>query len=239
MIEAVSEVELWSCTLDLSAASHQEANEVLSDDEIGRAGRYRFARDRWRFVAGRHFLRRTLAGYLSVRPRDLTFAYGPFGKPTLVPRSDGARLEFNLSHSGNLAVLAISRGPTVGVDIEQVIPVSELDAIASRFFSAFEKAALSEVPTHARDFAFYCCWTRKEAFLKALGDGLAHPLDSFDVSLNERSPSLIAVRSDREAPSGWTLAHLCPAPGYVGALAAHAKVVTVTWQSRGRCEEGS
>src|SRR5207237_1874899 len=117
-------------------------------------------------------LRKTLAEYLSVRPHDLSFTYGPFGKPALPPRLDGTRLEFNLSHSGDMAVLAISRGPAVGVDVEQVIRVSELDSIASRFFSASEKAALNAVPAHARDSAFYSCWTRKEAFLKALGDGL-------------------------------------------------------------------
>jgi len=237
MIEAASEVHLWSCMVDLSAASLHEAYEALSDDELERARRYRFPRDECRFVAARYFLRRTLAEYLSVGPRELSFTYGPFGKPMLPARLDGTRLEFNLSHSGEMVVLAIGRGPAVGVDVEQVIRVSELDAIASRFFSASEKAALNEVPAQARDFAFYCCWTRKEAFLKALGDGLAHPLDSFDVSLDEKSPRLIAVRSDREAPAGWTLTHFCPAPGYVGALAANAKVVRVVWRSRGRSEE--
>jgi 4'-phosphopantetheinyl transferase len=226
-----TEVDLWRCSLDLPRASLDEAYAVLADDELERARRYRFTRDRRRFVAARSFLRRTLAAYLSVNPCELAFVYGAFGKPGLSSRPGGARVEFNLSHSGEMAILAISRGPRVGVDVEQVIQLSEFQKMASRYFSAYENAALSEVPAETRAFAFYCCWTRKEAFLKALGHGLAHPLDSFDVSLDERRPRLVAVRSDPEAPSGWTLFHLCPAPGYVAALAVKGNGVRTVWRS--------
>jgi 4'-phosphopantetheinyl transferase len=147
------------------------------------------------------------------------------------PRPDIGRIEFNLSHSGDVALLAVTRGPAVGVDVEQVILVSGLQPMASRFFSAYENAALSEVPPDTRDFAFYCCWTRKEAFLKAVGHGLAHPLDSFDVSLDEKRPRLVAVRGDRETPSKWTLFHLCPAPGYVAALAVEGSGARLVWRS--------
>ena len=126
-----------------------------------------------------------------------------------------------------MAILAITRGPVVGVDVEQMVQVSDLPRMASRYFSTYENAALNEVPAETRDFAFYCCWTRKEAFLKALGHGLALPLDSFDVSLNERGPRLVAVRDHGEAPSEWKLLHLCPAPGYVGALAVRANDIRV------------
>jgi len=225
------EVHLWRCSLDLPRGSLDDAYATLAEDEIERARRFKFTRDRRRFVAARSFLRRTLAGYLSVSPRELAFVYGAFGKPGLSSRPDDTRVEFNLSHSGEMAILAISRGPTVGVDIEQVIQVSELQKMASRYFSAYENAALNAVPAEARNFAFYCCWTRKEAFLKALGHGLAHPLDAFDVSLDERRPRLVAVRSDHEAPAEWTLFHLCPAPGYVAALAVKGNDVRVTWRS--------
>jgi len=212
-------VDVWSCSLDLAPASLDEAYRVLPVDEIERARRYKFHRDRHRFVAGRFFLRRTLAEYVSIDPDQLSFVYGPFGKPELSPPLNGTRVEFNLSHSGDIAVLAVSRGPAVGIDVERVVPVSDLQAIASRFFSTCENTALNEVPADSREFAFYCCWTRKEAFIKALGDGLAHPLDAFDVSLDEECPRLIAIRSDRELASKWALFHLCPAPGYVAALA--------------------
>jgi 4'-phosphopantetheinyl transferase len=225
--DPVAEVHLWVCSLDLSPASVEEAYAVLADDEIERARRYRFTRARRRFVASRSFLRRTLAGYRSVSPLELSFVYGAFGKPGLSPRPDGARLEFNLSHSGDMAILAITRGPAVGVDVEQMVHVSDLPRMASRYFSTYENAALNEVPAETRDFAFYCFWTRKEAFLKALGHGLALPLDSFDVSLDERGPRLVGVRNHAEAPSSWKLLHLCPAPGYVGALAVKANDIRV------------
>jgi 4'-phosphopantetheinyl transferase len=202
--DPAEEVHLWVCSLDLSPASVEEAYAVLADDEIERARRYRFTRDRRRFVVCRSFLRRTLAEYRSVSPLELSFVYGAFGKPGLSPRPDGARLEFNLSHSGDMAILAITRGAAVGVDVEQIVQVSDLQGMATR------------------DFAFYCCWTRKEAFLKALGHGLALPLDSFDVSLDEKRPGLVAVRNHGERPSKWKLLHLCPAPGYVAALAVKA-----------------
>ena len=226
-----TEVHLWRCSLDHARASLDEAYAVLADDELERARRYKFTRDRRRFVAARSFLRSTLAEYLSVSARELSFVYGAFGKPGLSPRPDGARVEFNLSHSGDLAVLAVTRGPAVGVDVEQVIEVSELQGMASRFFSAHENAALKELPADTQNFAFYCCWTRKEAFLKALGHGLALPLDSFDVSLDVRRPRLIGVRNDPEAPSEWTLVHLCPAPGYVAALAVKENAVRAVWRS--------
>jgi 4'-phosphopantetheinyl transferase len=230
MIETANDVELWQCLLDLPAASLHEAFAVLSDDEIERAQRYRFERDRGRFVAARAFLRRKLAEQLSVSPRELAFVYGQFGKPGLSHRWTSDMVEFNLSHSEGMAILAITRGLTVGVDLERIPHVPDLQPLASRFFSAHEIAALNALPPEARDIAFYCCWTRKEAFLKALGNGLAHPLDSFDVSLDEDRPGILAIRGDSESPSSWTLFHLRPGPDYVGALAVKGDGVQVTWR---------
>jgi 4'-phosphopantetheinyl transferase len=221
---------VWWCALDLPPTSAGDAYAVLADDEIDRAQRYKFTRDRKRFVAARSFLRRTLAQYLSLRPCELSFVYGPFGKPRLLTQPGRAAVEFNLSHSGDIALLAITRGPAVGVDVEQVLQVSDLQAMARRFFSACENAALNEIPPDLRPFAFYCCWTRKEAFLKALGHGLAYPLDSFDVSLDERHPRLLAIRGDRPATSKWTLFHLHPARGYVAALAVEANHARLVWR---------
>lgn len=232
MVGTATDVYLSWCSLELSAAGLQEAYTVLSDDEIARAGRYRFARDRLQFVAARSFLRKTLAKHLSVGPRDLAFIYGLFGKPALLPTGFSETVEFNMSHSAGRAILAVARGTSVGVDVEAVFHVPEWQEIASRVFSAYENAALSMVPTEARDVAFYCCWTRKEAFLKALGSGLAQSLDSFDVSLDESRPELVAVRGDLAAPSDWTLHHLCPAPGYVGALAVKGSYARLLWLRR-------
>ncbi len=157
MIGTGAEVHLWSCSLDLPAASFDEAHALLCDDEIERARRYKFARDRRRFVAGRAFLRRTLAEHLSVNPRELDFVYGPFGKPELLPHRTGKTAEFNLSHSGDVAILAVTEGLSVGIDVERVAPLPEWRGIALRFFSTYENAALSMVAAEARDVAFYCC----------------------------------------------------------------------------------
>ena len=223
------EVHIWRSFLDLSPAALEQAIALLADDEVERARRYKFARDRRRFVAARAFLRRTLAEYLSVAPSRLTFAYGRFGKPELLPGANTETVEFNLSHAADLALLAITRGRRVGIDVERVDQSLDFQTIALRFFSEHEKAALDEMPDEARERGFYCCWTRKEAFLKALGDGLTYPLDSFDVSL-DWVPRLLRVRNDTKLASKWMLYHLDPKPGYAAALAVEGRGVQVVWR---------
>ena len=237
MIGTATEVHLWRCSIDLPGAALDEAYSVLRDDEIERARRYKFARDRRRFVVARAFLRRSLAEHLSVDPRELEFVYGPFGKPGLMPGRPAESVEFNLSHSGNVAVLAVTRGPVVGIDVEQLVPVPEWRGLASRFFSAYENAALTGVAPDARDLAFYSCWTGKEAFLKALGSGLAHPLDSFDVSVDESHPRLVALRGDLGARTAWTFYHLCPVQGYVATLVVEGDGAELVWRSPLRAAE--
>lgn len=222
------EVHIWRSALDLSPAALDAAMVLLADDEVERARRYKFARDRRRFVAARAFLRRTLAGCLSAAPEQLRFAYGRFGKPELLRGPHADTVEFNLSHTGDLALLAVTRNRRVGIDVESVRHLSDFQAVASRFFSERENAALKEIPAAGRDFGFYCCWTRKEAFLKALGEGLACPLDSFDVSLDV-APRLLRVGDDTEAASKWTLCHLEPGGAYVAALAIEGRGVEVVW----------
>jgi len=225
-----NEVHVWRSALDWSPATLDEAMALLADDEVARARRYQFPRDRRRFVAARAFLRRTLAGYLAADPAQLTFTYGEFGKPELLlPGLATRTVEFNLSHAGDLALLAITRGRRVGVDVERVEHLPDLPAVAQRFFSSRENAALNEIPAAQKVFGFYCCWTRKEAFLKALGDGLAHALDAFDVSLDD-APRVLRVHDDPDAGSKWTLCHLDPEPGYVAALALEGHSCQVIWQ---------
>jgi 4'-phosphopantetheinyl transferase len=225
-----NEVHIWKSSLDLSPEALEQAIAVLAEDEIERARRYKFARDRRRFVAARAFLRRTLAGYVSATPRELIFAYGRSGKPELPPVSNGETVAFNLSHAGDLALLAVTRDRRVGVDVEYIDELPDLHAVASRFFSARENAALNEFPANSRVVGFYRCWTRKEAFLKALGDGLAHPLDAFDVSLDMAAPRLLRVRDDPDAGTHWQLYHLDPEQGYLGAMALEGGRAAVVWR---------
>ncbi|MGH9472935.1 MAG: 4'-phosphopantetheinyl transferase family protein [Terriglobales bacterium] len=209
---AAGEVHLWRIALDAPA----NAGEI-SAEERERAARLRFERDWRRFVAAHAALRRILGGYLGVPAAAVEFAYGRHGKPSLAGR---AALHFNLSHSEELALLAVTEIGAVGVDVERERTI-ELE-IADRYFAAGEVAALRALPADERQAAFFRCWTRKEAYLKARGEGVLLPLDGFEVSLARDQPRLARVMADAEEAARWQIAHLEPAPGYVAALAMRA-----------------
>jgi 4'-phosphopantetheinyl transferase len=198
----------------------------LSADERERAGRFRFDRDRRRFVAARGLLRLVLGRTLGLDPAGLRFAYGPRGKPSL---ADGPGLGFNVSHSGGLALLAFAWDRELGVDVEEEREVKEAADIARRYFSHRESEELLRLPEGERKAAFFRCWTRKEAFIKATGDGLSRALDAFDVTLRPGEPArLLRVEGEPGAKSRFWIEDLRPAPGFAGALAvdgARARVV--------------
>jgi 4'-phosphopantetheinyl transferase len=213
---APGEVQVFSVSLDDLPLATPVSR--LSDDESRRAGSFYFERDRRRFAATRGVLRGLLGRYLAVDPSALVFGYGPQGKPALAAPWQGLR--FNVSHSGGLALLAFSADHEIGVDIEQERPVPEMDSIAERNFSPRESAALRVLGDGERGRAFFRCWTRKEAFIKAVGDGLSHPLDAFDVTLAPGEPArLLRVAGDHEAPKRFLLQGLEPADGFAAALA--------------------
>jgi 4'-phosphopantetheinyl transferase len=208
------EVQVWRAWLgeDRAASLHG----LLSADEQQRAARFLFPRHRAAYVVARGLLRTLLARYLDTDPSALRFTYNPHGKPDL----PDAELRFNLAHSHGLAVYAVSRKRTVGVDVEHVRTEVATDAIAKRHFSACELDELQRVPEQLRTQAFFHAWTRKEAFLKALGTGLALPLDDFDVSLTPGQPALLrAVRGMAADKGRWSLHDLAMPEGYLGALA--------------------
>ncbi len=153
----------------------------------------------------------------------LRFSYGRFQKPALMPTREAPtpELQFNVSHAGGLVLIAVTRGCEVGVDIENVRELKDIDLIARRFFSVRENAALQQLPATHRPEAFFRCWTRKEAFIKASGEGLSRPLDSFDVALD--GPAAL-LRVDGDDASRWTLHDVYPAPGYTGAVAVLGSV---------------
>jgi 4'-phosphopantetheinyl transferase len=223
---------VWRLALDLPADAVGRLWPTLAADECDRADRFHFAVHRQRYVAGRGFLRVVLAHYLGQDPAALRFCYGPHGKPALAEaRGD---LQFNLSHSGGGGLLGVTRGQEIGVDLEQVRPRGNLEELAQRFFAAGEVAALAAVDASERELAFYQCWTRKEAFIKAGGEGLARPLDQFTVSLGPGEPArLLAVAGDPEEASRWALHGLKPWPGFVAcaALRGHGWAV--------RCWDGA
>jgi len=203
----------------------------LCPDEKERAARFHFERDQRRFAAARGMLRALLGRYLGVDPSVLVFDYGRYGKPALASPWPGLR--FNVSHSGGLALFAFATDHEIGVDIEQERALPEMDSIAERNFSPLENAALRRLAEPERRRAFFRCWTRKEAFIKAVGDGLSHPLDAFDVTLAPQEPArLLRVAGDPEAPQRFRLEGLEPAEGFAAALAAlgrPTRVVCFGW----------
>ena len=226
-----AEVHVWRVPLDVGAPA---TAATLSDEERARASRFHFEQTRSRFIAGRSAVRDILARYTPDRraPGELRFVTGPYGRPALA-EPDGPR--FNFSRSGPLGLCAVGANPTMGVDLELIRPIPEAGSITRSHFSPREQellASLHEPPESlAFQAAFYATWTRKEAFIKALGLGLAQPLDSFSVTmLPHQRPRLLEVPDGQ--PAAWTLRAFTPAPGYEGALAIRAGGVRLlfwTW----------
>jgi 4'-phosphopantetheinyl transferase len=201
---------------DLDAADGGDADLLLlSDDERARAGRFVFDVHRRRFIACRAWMRTRLAARLGRPPATLRFDYGPVGKPSL---AGGGTLRFNVSHSDRYALLGMADGLEIGVDIERLRPLSDMDALAERVFSAAERATLAAVPADQKVEAFYAGWTRKEAYIKARGEGIAL-LQSIEVSLSPGDPPrLIRIEGQPDEPQHWSLEALSPAPGFAAAI---------------------
>ncbi len=218
------EVQLWRIDLEAVGADESRWQQLLSSDELVRARRFHFARDRQRFVASRALLRTILAGYLSTNARDLTFSYSEKEKPSLGPAHMDGGVTFNVSHSGGIALIAFARQREIGVDIEQVRRDSDLEIIARRFYSKHEQNQLAALPGEEKVDAFFRCWTRKEAYIKATGDGLSLPLSQFDVSLRAGETSaLLATRPDSSEAGRWRLQEVPGGPGYIAALCARGR----------------
>lgn len=211
-------VHVWAVDLDPPPALAAALTRLLAPDERERAARFRFDEHRRRYAVGRGALRTLLGAYLGERPEAVRFAYGPRGKPELAGAPPGL-LGFNLSNSEDLALVGFLRGREIGVDVEYLKPMSDLAQIAERFFCAAETAKLLALPEERRREAFFNCWTRKEAYLKAVGEGLAAPLDSFEVTLApDEEARMLYLKGDAEAAARWHYRHLRPAPDYLGAL---------------------
>lgn len=210
--------------LDLRPAAVRALAAWLSDAERQRAGRFNFERNRRRFVVARARLRQLLGVRLNVRPESVELVYGERGKPALARGYADSDLRFNVSHSDDVAVYAFSPGHEIGIDVEAVRVIRDADGIAARFFSRRENEAYLTLNQRDKPLGFFNCWTRKEAFIKALGDGLYHPLERFDVSLAPGEPARI-LRVDN-APGddcGWRMESFSPAPGLVAAVVVESR----------------
>lgn len=212
----LNEIHVWIVSLKRSCVEMDRLYALLSTEEQERSIRYLHRPTRDQFVITRSSLRLILSGYMGVEPSRIHFAHGRTGKPLLA----GGGLHFNVSHSHELAVVAVTRRNELGIDLERVRSVPSHLEMAERYFSPGEAASLARLPPGARELAFYHTWTRKEAFLKALGLGLTHGLERFEVSVPPDDPArILHIDGDPDAAKHWSILELYPEEGYVGALA--------------------
>jgi 4'-phosphopantetheinyl transferase len=227
------EAHVWLADLNLEPTLLENLKNALSTDELDRANRFHFDKDRHHFIAGRGFLRVILGRYLKLNPDSLKFIYTPHGKPKFANEVDYSYLKFNLSHSHGLALYAITLGREIGIDIERVRTNLSFEKIGKRFFAPAEIEALLALPPSERIEGFFNCWTRKEAYIKAIGGGLFIPLSPFEVTLNPADEAkIVSIKGDSTLASYWSLYPLAPAPGYVGALAVEGRNLRIkywTW----------
>jgi 4'-phosphopantetheinyl transferase len=216
-----NEIHIWRAALNLEPVHIHDLRRSLSPDEQARADRFHFEKDQVQYIATRGILRFILGCYAGFKPSQLFFSYNPYGKPALINQPFKEKLCFNISHSHGLALYAVAKAREVGVDVERIEPEVARKTIAEQFFSRQEINDLRRLPPNLQPEAFFNCWTRKEAYIKARGKGLSIPLDEFDVSLVPGQPAaLLHTRGDPEDVLRWSLRELVPGEGYAAAIAA-------------------
>lgn len=226
-----NEVHVWRYRLDRPASELKTYQSLLCSTEKERMGRLRITIARNHFIVARGLLRSILAAYLSRDPSRVEFEYNEYGKPRLAPRPYDKNIHFNLTHSRDIALIAVTCCHDVGIDTEYMRANINHEAIAKRFFSPAENAALKKLNADRRREAFFHCWTCKEAFIKARGDGLRYPLCDFDVSANpDRPAQLLATRPDPGDVLRWTLMKLDAAPSFAAALVVRSQGINVSYR---------
>ena len=226
--KAIRTVDVWSATTDVSEADYAHYFTLLSAREKERALRFVFAKDRWCYTVAAGVLREILGRYLKLSPQAIHFQYGEHGKPFLLAALNATQLQFNLSHSGKQILLAVTQERELGIDIERMREDYGGVEVAQRFFAEEEYDALIALPKELQAQAFFNGWTRKEAFIKAIGAGLYFPLRDFVVELRpEHKPALVSIKQDVNAAASWSMHDLAVTPGYVAALAIPCAQVTL------------
>lgn len=210
-------IHVWPILLRTSDVVLELFGSFLAPDERERVSRFRFDHLRHSFVLTRGTLRVLVGGYLNLHPADVCFKYGPNGKPALAMND---AIDFNLSHSGEMALFAFTTNCELGIDVEQIRSIPDMQNIADHFFCPEEAAELMLLPTHERELGFFRCWTRKEAYVKATGYGLAKSLNAFRVTLEPDEPArLLHFPDDPSAASDWTLLDIRTSSCFASALA--------------------
>ena len=219
-----SEVHIWQVGLDMPDARWQALMSLLSDDELAKAERFHFAKHRRRHTVSHAALRILLGQYIACPPRSCDFSYNAHGKPRLA--GEDHRIKFNLSHTKEIMLVALVLDSEVGIDIESVTRNVDYMGVGQRWFSALESHTLQSLPEHERGDAFFRAWCRKEAYIKARGEGMSHPLQRFSVALDKQQPRLVEHLDDSRETRRWTFIDINVAENY----RATAVVETASWQ---------
>ncbi len=223
-----SMIHVWRAKVLQSPSVIHALQGILSNDEHARADRFRFHRDRESFIFTRGVLRILLSRYIDQDPSRLIFQYGSYGKPALSTVHHPGKLCFNLSHSHGKALYAFTLDRQIGIDIEKIRTDFATDEIAERFFSPYEHTKIKSLPSHQRVDAFFNCWTRKEAYIKAVGKGLSMPLDQFDVSVAPDEPAaLLRLDDNQKECDNWHIRELTAADGYKAAVAVDEQKLSI------------
>ncbi len=219
-----TEVHIWHLSLAEQGANFDHLKKLLDSGERSAGERFRFQKDRNLYIAAHGFLRLILGFYEGIDPADVQFVRNPYGKPLIAGNNRPEKMMFNLSHSGNRILFAFTRGREIGVDIEKIRADFACQEIAERFFSEQEVAVFNSLPKEKKTEAFFNCWTRKEAFIKAVGEGLSYPLKDFDVTLRSgQEAQLLNICRQSDEASNWTLVDIPVNDEYKGAVAVRAK----------------
>jgi 4'-phosphopantetheinyl transferase len=220
------DVHVWRLELEQPEYVLEKFRRTLEAHELERAGRFHFEKHRRHFAVGRGFMRHIISLYLDEKPEALRFAYGTYGKPALGGELRDSSLRFNMSHSHELALFAVSEQRELGVDVEHIRADFASEDIARRFFSRREVETFNALPKAQQVAAFFRCWTRKEAYIKAIGRGLSQPLDGFDVTLGPEEPAAL-LHADEDDVSRWSFSNIDVGEGYAGALAVEGQGVNI------------
>jgi len=214
-----NKVHLWAASLDASPSILETFKLTLSSGELARAARFHFSQHRSRFIVAHGWLRQLLGAYLSIPGAAVEFDHSPQGKPFLSGSAKSSELQFNMAHSDALALVAVARGTPVGIDVEWIRPLEDAGDLVERFFSARENSEFKSLPDEQKPFAFFNLWTRKEAWLKATGEGITQLLGSVEVSFIPGAPARLLSLPDPFLPiSNWTMCDITPAPGFAAAV---------------------
>ena len=225
-----SDVHVWRARLEVQSEGLRQLERTLTPGELERITNLASEVDRRRATASRGFLRNILAGYVERPAAEIAFTYGPAGKPEMSAAEHGEPLHFNSTHSGDVLLVAVGRVPSLGIDVERIRPVARFERVARRAFSEEERRRIDALRPEERNEGFITCWTRKEACVKAVGEGVWSAFGRFEVSLEPgASVAVLTVDGDPAAAADWSLYHLEPAEGYVGALAVRG----VGWRVSG------